>query len=461
MVQLLHHRQLGGDGGVFFLEFRRGGAVQQGVDLFIHALDAAADDSLDKLVLADVAVVVQLHQAGEGKPGLVLVQAADAVGQLPGQHGDDLVGIVDAGGTLKGLVVQCGAGLDVVADVGDVDAQLVAAAVELEQADGVVDVLGLGRVDGEDGQPPQVHAVGDLLLSDAGAGEGAGFLQHLLREVLAHLAAVKDGLGALGRNVRGAEPLADGHPVLRMAAAAQGQFRAGLVAGAHALVLAFLNQQLDAVAAVRLQGQAAVLGADDGAGDGIVGLGDLGHLALGAALHAGVVKQADVDLVLGHGAVQRAAGDKDVALAVVTAGKSETGRQLDQRAGDGGGHVLVLDGGKAGGVFALFHRQRAVGHHSRNGIAQTVSVHLQFVLQLPQAAGPAGNGFQDIFLQNCHCCYSSLTSPCRPAGPFRWGAAPRRPTRTASALVILCILYRSVSIHNKRSAGKSGPSFAF
>ena len=217
-----------------------------------------------------------------------------------------------------------------------------------------------------------------------------------------------------------------------MAAAAQGQLGAGLVAGAHALVLAFLDQQLDAAAAVRLQGQAAVLGADDGAGDGVVGLGDLGHLALGAALHAGVVKQADVDLVLGHGAVQRAAGDKDVALAVVTAGKAEAGRQLDQRAGDGGGHVLVLDGGKAGGVFAPFHRQHPLGHHGRDGVAQPVAVHLQFVLQLPLAAGPAGNGFQDIFLQNCHCCYSSLTSPCRPAGPFRWGAAPRRPVDQAA-----------------------------
>ena len=40
----------------------------------------------------------------------------------------------------------------------------------------------------------------------------------------------------------------------------------------------------------------------------------------------------------------------------------------------------------------------------------------------------------------------------RPGGPW---TGPR------FAMGLLCILSRSVSIHNKRSAGKSGPSFAF
>ena len=86
-------------------------------------------------------------RAGEGQTQLVLVQAADAVGQGLGQHGHHLIGVVDAGGAAEGLVVQLGAGLDIVGDVGDVDAQLEAAVRGAGQADGVVDVLGLGAVD--------------------------------------------------------------------------------------------------------------------------------------------------------------------------------------------------------------------------------------------------------------------------------------------------------------------------
>ena len=37
------------------------------------------------------------------------VQAANAVGQLLGQHGHHLIGVVDAGSAVKGLVVQLGA----------------------------------------------------------------------------------------------------------------------------------------------------------------------------------------------------------------------------------------------------------------------------------------------------------------------------------------------------------------
>src|SRR5699024_7259624 len=116
----------------------------------------AADDRLDELVVDELALFVQVHQAGESQAQFALVQAADAVGQLLGQHGHHLVGIVDAGGPLKGFVVQGGARLDVVGHVGDVHPQLKAVG-GLVQADGVVDVLGLGAVDGEDGQGAQVH----------------------------------------------------------------------------------------------------------------------------------------------------------------------------------------------------------------------------------------------------------------------------------------------------------------
>ena len=157
------------------------------------------------------------------------------------------------------------------AHVGNVDAQLVAALAQLQQADGIVDVLGLGGIDGEDGQPPQIHAVGDLLLGHAGVLQRLCLGQDLLREVLADFPAIEDGLGALGCHVGGAKPLLDGNPMLRMAVAAQRQIGTGLVTRAYPQILAVFDQQLYPVAAVRLQGKAAVIRADNGAGKGVVG----------------------------------------------------------------------------------------------------------------------------------------------------------------------------------------------
>ena len=150
-VQLLHSGQLVDDIGILCLDLGVGSTGQQGVDLGVDTLDAAADDGLDKAVIRQITLLVQTHQAGESQTQLVLVQAADAVGQGLGQHRNDLICIIDAGGAAERLVVQLSAGLDVVGDVGDVDAQLKAAVRGAGQADGIVDVLGLGTVDGEDG----------------------------------------------------------------------------------------------------------------------------------------------------------------------------------------------------------------------------------------------------------------------------------------------------------------------
>ena len=150
-VQFLHGRQLCQHLVVLTGQFVIGAAGQQCVDLGIHALDPAADDGLDKAVVGQVAVLIQPHQTGEGQSQHALVQAANAVGQLLGQHGHHLIGVVDAGSAVKGLVVQLGAGLDVVGNIRNVHAQLKAAVRGLGQTDSIVDVLGLGAVDGKDG----------------------------------------------------------------------------------------------------------------------------------------------------------------------------------------------------------------------------------------------------------------------------------------------------------------------
>ena len=393
-VQLVHRGQLVKHGLIFRLEVGQVGVcfrfrgLQQGVDLLVHALDAAADDALDELVAADLAVLVQSHQTGERQAVLTLVQRADAVGQLGRQHRDDLVGVVNARCALERFLIQRGAGADIVADVGNVNAQLVAV-VQLLQADGVVDVLRLGGVNREDGNAAQVQALRGLGGVNRGVVVGAGLLQHLRRELLADAAAIQDGLGALGRIVGGTEFLDNGGAVVAVAVAAVGDEEADLVAQVHALAPLLGQQELHVAAAVRLHGHAAILGQADRARKAVVRDRDLDDLSLGGTLHARVVEQLDVDLIVGHCAVQRTARDEDVALAVVAAGKAEARGQLDERAGNRVGGCSILIGRKAGHIGAVAHRQLAGGDHSGNGGAQAGVVHLQVVLQFAQRHGTA------------------------------------------------------------------------
>ena len=390
-VQLVHRGQLVKHGLIFRLEVGQVNTLlglQQRVDLLVHALDAAADDALDELVAADLAVLVQSHQTGERQAVLALVQRADAVGQLGRQHRDDLVGVVNARRALERFLIQRGAGADIMADVGNVNAQLVAV-VQLLQADGVVDVLRLGGVDREDGNAAQVQALRSLGGVNRGVVVGAGLLQHLRRELLADAAAIQDGLGALGRIVGGTEFLDNGGAVVAVAVTAVGDEEADLVAQVHALAPLLGQQELHVAAAVRLHGHAAILGQTDRARKAVVRDRDLDDLALGGTLHARVVEQLDVDLIVGHCAVQRAARDEDVALAVVAAGKAEARGQLDERAGNRVGGCSILIGRKAGHIGAVAHRQLAGGDHSGNGGAQAGVVHLQVVLQFAQRHGTA------------------------------------------------------------------------
>ena len=390
-VQLVHGGQLVQHGGVLGLQvgqvctlFR----LKQGVDFFIHTFDAAADDALDELVAADLAVLVQTHQAGECQTILALVQGADTVGQLGRQHRNDLVGVVDAGRTLVGLLVQRRAGADIVADIRDVNTQLIAV-LKLLQADGIINILRLSRVDRKDGNTAQIQTFGRLGRVDDGVIVCVSLLQHLRRKFLPDIAAVEDRLGTLGGVVRGAELFDHGGTVVAVAVAAVGDEEADLIAQMYALAPLLSQQELHITAAVRLDRHAAVLRQADRTREAVVGDSDLHDLTLRGALHTGMVEQLDIDLVVGHRAVQGAPRDKDVALAVIAAGKAEAGCQLDQCAGNGRRGVCVLIGGKARHIGAVAHRQVAGGDHSRYAGAQAGIVHLQVILQLTQRHGAA------------------------------------------------------------------------
>ena len=388
-VQLLQQGQLAQNAGLLVLLAHLGGlgAVVNAVQLAVHALHPAADDGFHKAVILHIALGVQLHQAAEGQAHHLGVQAADAVGQLPRQHGNDLIGVIHRRTALEGFLVQLAVRGDVVAHVRNVNAQLVAVA-HLGQAHRVVNVLGGGRVDGKDGQGAQVQATLHVLFPHLGALQLDGFRLHGIGEMLGQAMGIQNGLGAALGLVGTAEAHGHAHAVLLVAAAAAQDLHRSLLARLYAAVGALLDEQLHGRAGIRLQIQAvAALFLAHGAHKGVFLFGDVGDLALIAALHTGVVKLVHQHLVAGHGALQAAAGDEDIAGQVLPHGKAEGAAQLHNGAGDA---VLRLRGGHrrvAGQVVgAHFLHQLALAHQVVQ-LPHHLALHAHTLLNIPQAAG--------------------------------------------------------------------------
>jgi hypothetical protein len=127
------------------------------------------DDRVGQFGLQRPALGVQADDAGEGQAVLVWAQGAGLVGEGLREHGDHPSDQVDAGPPFPRFGVEGRVGPHVVGDVGDVHPHRPAVVVTLD-ADGVIEVLGVGRVDGDDRLLPQVPTGGDDL--------GQGFRTH-------------------------------------------------------------------------------------------------------------------------------------------------------------------------------------------------------------------------------------------------------------------------------------------
>ena len=128
---------------IFFQNLRRGAAVQDSVDLRVDTLDPRADIALDKVEALDLAAQLQGNQRREGQANLVRIERADAVGQLLGQHRDDLIGVIDTGAAAVSFQIQRCARTDIVTDIGDVDAKIPVLVVAL-QGNRIVQILAVG-----------------------------------------------------------------------------------------------------------------------------------------------------------------------------------------------------------------------------------------------------------------------------------------------------------------------------
>jgi len=393
-VQFLHGGQLVGHLGVLGLDLGIGRSGQQGIDLCVDALDPAADDRLHEAVIGQVAVLVQPHQAGEGQAQLFLVQGADAVGQALGQHGHDLVGIIDGGGAVERLFVQLRTGLDVVGDVRNVDAQLKAALRSAGQADGIVDVLGLGAVDGEDGQSAQVHAALAVLFRNGHALKLLGFLADFVREAGVDIAGVEQRLGAALGFIRAAEPHGHADAVVFLAAAAHQDLDRHLVAVPGTAFAVPHQLHGDGRAVVRHELQTALDPA--GRAHQVVLLGkhrEDGTLV--AALHTGMLELLDEDLVAGHRAAGEAAGDEDIAGLIFQHDKGKVLAQFDYFAQQGLLGAAGAHGEEHARTLAdhgLMHQSIQRFHH----LAVCPAVAAEAGLQVLDGAGLVLDGMLDL-----------------------------------------------------------------
>ena len=143
LCQLLHQLDLWKQLVIFFQNLRRGAAVQDSVDLRVDTLDPRADIALDKAEALDLAAQLQGNQRREGQANLVRIEGADAVGQLLGQHRDDLIGVIDTGAAAVSFQIQRCARTDIVTDISDVDAKIPVLVVAL-QGNRIVQILAVG-----------------------------------------------------------------------------------------------------------------------------------------------------------------------------------------------------------------------------------------------------------------------------------------------------------------------------
>ena len=413
-VQLLHGRQLRQYLMVLAGQLIVSVTGKQGVDLGIHALDPAANDGLNKAVVGQVAVLIQPHQTGEGQSQHALVQTADTVGQLLGQHGHHLIGVVDAGSAVKGLVVQLGAGLDVVGNIRNVHAQLKAAVRGLGQTDSIVDVLGLSAVDGKDGQGAQIHTALAVRSGHLGVVQLFGLVPHLVWEAAADILRVEQCLCAALSLVAAAKAHGHAYAVILLTVAAQQNLHCNLVAVLGTTFAVPHDLHRDGGAIVRHKLQAA-LHAVHGAHQSVLLFQNSKDLAFITALYPGMCKLFHQHLVAGHCAAGKPAGDKDIAGAVLQHDEGKILAQLYHLAQQ----CLVGTAAAHGEEHALPLADDGLVHqlvHSLHHLAVCAAIPAELILQILYGARLILDRVLN-FIAHCHKIFSpSLPWPCISCG---------------------------------------------
>ena len=139
--------------------FRR--LLENGERLFVGEPRGAADDGLGEADGLDFSALQDLGEDGERHAVDLRLEAADAIAERLRQHRDDPVGQINAVPSRMRLAVEGGLGFHIVGDIGDMDADTPTVGNTLH-IDGVVKVLRVIRVDGENKAVAQILALGGI-----------------------------------------------------------------------------------------------------------------------------------------------------------------------------------------------------------------------------------------------------------------------------------------------------------
>ena len=151
------------------------------------------DDRAPEPLVEDFEVLVEGEDGREAEARLVGAQRAELVREAFGEHRDGSVDEIDRGAALDGLVVDDGVGFDIMGDVGDVYADLPDAVLDLAHRECVVEILGVGGVDGEGRHLAEVAAPGDFAGRDVPV-DGCGGLLDLGFEAVGEVVFGQDGV---------------------------------------------------------------------------------------------------------------------------------------------------------------------------------------------------------------------------------------------------------------------------
>ena len=141
----------------------------------------------------DLGLGVHFEHGAEGQLIFMRAQRTKFVGEFFRQHRDGTVHQIDRGTAGEGFLVERRAGRHVVCHVGDVDADLHIPVFQFAVRKGVVEVLGVGRVDGKRGYVAEIPASRQFFRGD-GVRDLVGCLLHFRLEAVGQLVFSQDGV---------------------------------------------------------------------------------------------------------------------------------------------------------------------------------------------------------------------------------------------------------------------------
>ena len=201
---------------------RRARALEEFTHFTIGQPRRRAHHALEESRPRDPAVVAHPQLAAQAQAVLVGHQRAQAVRERLRQHRDDAVREIHRRAALARLRIECAARLDVVPHVGNRDDQPPAAAARALAIDGVVVVLRVLAVDGDERRVAQVLAAGDRGLGNPRAVR-RGLVEHRGRKLVRQSVRVDRDVGFHARRAVLAEHARHAADRLRRAARLLGQ----------------------------------------------------------------------------------------------------------------------------------------------------------------------------------------------------------------------------------------------